>query len=198
MKTHLFSLLFLFVNFIAGYADIEVPKSAGLESKDCSRCHNKNNLFAQSGFSVTNPDLWYTINPVGYPIVVPLSLTRNNGFRKGHIKLTSTGIKICKSGDYRVSFITHLTNPTPASTAIIPVFLVRNGSLVINDSQVLGVTVSLPTDIITPVQAYGILKNVKAGTILSLVASNGAGADAVPLKVVSWVIYAERICNPKQ
>ena len=57
----------------------------------------------------------------------------------------------------------------------------------------LGGVVSLPTGLINTMQATGILQNVKAGTTLSLVATNGGSPEPQDITVIGWGISVFKI-----
>lgn len=132
------------------------------------------------------------------PETVPLSENRNIGSTQGDVELTPTGLLINKSGNYSVSFLAILLNDVDNYTALIPVFLVRNGVFSPTDTSVLGSIVALQPHIPGTVQITGILENVSAGTTLSLVATNGGSPEPQPITVIAWNINAFRIpCKPQ-
>lgn len=154
-----------------------------------------------AGFSTSNPDQWYSISTSPYPITVPLSLHRNIGSTQGHIHLTSSGLKIDAPGDYWVSFAAFLLNNQENYAALIPVFLLRNDIFDPTDTMTLSTIVSLPSGFVNVAQISGILRNVKKGTRLSLVATNGGSPDPQPITVIAWDISLFKIpcdCCPKK
>lgn len=155
--------------------------------------------FGSSGFSTNNPENWYPINTVSYPAVVPLSQNQNVGFTKGDIHLKSNGIKVGKSGNYWVSFSAILLNNDINVTPLIPIFLVKNGIFNITSTSTLSAVQSLAPGIITHIQGSGLLKNLKRGTKLSLVATNGGSPTPQTVLIVSWNISLFRIpCNSEK
>lgn len=156
---------------------------------------NSQNTFqiGTSAFSTTNPSKWYTIKTHNYPTIVPLSLHRNSGCAQGNIHGTSTGLKIRKSGNYSITFFAVLLNNNPSQTPVIPIIVARNGKIQPNSSSSVGVVASLPTGVVITVQGAGILKNVKSGTKLSLVASNGGNPTPVPITIIGWSMSLYKI-----
>ncbi len=152
-------------------------------------------IFAEQSFSTTTPDNWYEISTLGYPATVPLSKFGNNGVKKGEIKLTPTGVTILEDGDYLVSFSTIMLNLAQESTPLIPVFLVQNG--VFNPSAkagaVVGGTAQFPPEYFNTISGTGILQNVKKGTKLSLVATNGGGQEPQLMTVITWNIVVTKL-----
>lgn len=141
--------------------------------------------------------LFYPIDVPSYPNPTPLSLNRNVGFVKGDVKLIPTGLKICRAGDYAVSFTAILGNATTRSN-VISVFLVLNDLFDPNNLSTVGNTSTVfgqnPANfVVTSIVGSGILKNVPCGTTLSLVATNGESLQPDPLTVVAWEITAYRI-----
>ena len=148
---------------------------------------DSNTHFANPGFSVTDTSQWYDITTLSYPVTTPLSLNRNKGVSEGRVYLSPSGVTIGEAGNYWVSITAILYNSAP-ETALIPVFLVRDEQFNFNDPSLIGGVVTLPTDIVSTVNATGILHNVPEGTRLSLVATNGGNPLPQPIKVVSWNI----------
>ncbi len=152
----------------------------------------KKYLFGTAGFRTNNPNLWYNLDVPMYPSIVELTKNRNFGFTKGKIQKLDNGIKIKKSGNYLITFNTVLVNPSSNNPLLIPVFLVKDGIFDPNGTDNIGNVVYLTREVPTPVHGTGILKNVKAGTRLSIVATNGANTTDT-VAVVSWSIEAIRI-----
>ena len=162
-----------------------------------SSCHHKECcVYAESAFATSNIDQFYDINTLFFPATVPLSLNGNHGLKKGKIKTTPTGITILEEGDYLVTFSTLMNNFNSSADAIIAVFLVENG--VFNPNSPFGTTIGstarFSPNFLNTVTATGILKHVKKGTILSLLASNGGSEVAPPVTVLNWNIVATKLC----
>ncbi len=162
--------------------------SSSSSSNCCFKC-----TLGSVGFTTNHPANWYVLETEPYPVTVLLSKNANYGSTQGDMRKTSTGLKINESGNYSVSFSAILTNTDPTYTPLIPVFVVRNGVFKPNDTTNLGGVVSLPISLVGTVQGTGILQDVKAGTILSLVATNGGSPEPQPVTVLSWSISAFKI-----
>lgn len=164
------------------------------------RCCQKGCHLGTAGFSTTSQADWYVIDTPVYPDTVPLSKHRNIGSTQGNIRLKSRGVKVNKSGNYSVSFTAILLNTDMNYTPLIPVFLVSNGVFDPTDtSRTIGSVVSLLPGLVTTLQVTGILQNVKAGTKLSLVATNGGSPQPEPVTVISWGISLFKIpCDPQK
>jgi len=187
------------LSFAGNYEGIlAVSKDLNVSQKGCGNsrpCCNTCNLGSAS-FSGGPPD-WFVIQTPTYPEFVLLSANRNVGSTQGNVKLTPTGLKINKSGNYSVSFSAILLNNNPAYTPLLPVFVIRNGIFDPTDTLILGGVVSLPNGLFETVQGTGILENVKAGTTLSIIATNGGSPEPEPVTVIAWGISAYRIpCDP--
>lgn len=161
--------------------------------RPCCKSHIPHCNLGVRGFTTMDPSNWYTIITPSYPSVVPLSLNGDRGFKKGSIKLTDTGLTIKESGNYSVTFLAILNNPSITDAFFFPVFLIKNGVFDPNDPNLSGNGLTLLPQEVNNVNQATILKNVRAGTTLSLVISNGVGAPAVPVKVVAWEISAFKI-----
>jgi hypothetical protein len=149
-----------------------------------------------ASFSTTNPENWYEILTPAYPDTVPLSLNRNNGFVKGDLALTPTGLNIQDSGDYWASITAIVLNENEEYTPLIPLFLVRDGVFdPLDNSLQLGATGSLPPNQVVTLQASGILKDVADGTDLSLVATNAGSPQPEAITIISWNIQLHKICE---
>lgn len=185
---------------------VPVPPAGGFDERD------RDCDFASSGFSVTDPALWYEIDTTSYPNAVPLSLNGNRGFDEGDITVTDTGITINRSGNYWVNMTAVISyiapsvkdstlTPIPAvgSQFIIPVFVARNGDFdPAGENQFGGIGVfTLNETSIEEVQANGIMVNMEKGTKLSIVATNSGTSDdtPIPLTVIDWDISLHRLCN---
>lgn len=164
------------------------------QSHHCKKHHCTNSCqLGTASFSTTNPAQWYIVNAPAYPNTAPLSLYRNGGFTEGDVRLTSTGLKIRKSGNYSVNFSAFLLNNDPINSFLFPVFLVPNGVFDPTNTSIITSLVSLTPGLPGVVQATGILKNVKAGTKLSLVVTNGSTSIPVPVTVIAWSISLFKI-----
>lgn len=143
--------------------------------------------YGSAGFSVTDPNLWYTITTHSYPEMTPLSEQRNHGLQEGGVYLSPTGFTIGEEGDYWVNITAVLVNPGDESI-LVPVFLVQDETFdPDSDSQVGGV-VTLAPGVITTMQGTGILQDIYPGTRLSLVATNGGDPFPQDVTVVGWFI----------
>lgn len=157
------------------------------------RCHSDNKCqLGVAGFS-GGPNDWYEINTLSYPDVVPLSQFRNYGSYQGKIWLTPQGLIINEPGNYYVTITSILQNNDPENTVFIPTFLAINGIFNPGDTTGLGAVASLPPGLIITAQGSGILQNVQAGTLLSIVAANGGNPNPIPVTVVSWGINVFKI-----
>lgn len=172
--------------------------SLGLIPCCLKKCSSKCQL-GIAGFSTNNPADWYTLNTFPFPETVLLSINRNRGSVQGKVELTPTGLRIGKPGNYSVSFTAILINNNPLYTPLIPVFLIRNGVFDPNDTSGVGSIGALLLGVPTVIQATGILENVKAGTELTLVATNGGSPQPEEITVISWGINAFKIeCGKKK
>lgn len=159
----------------------DLEASCGRTKRCCpNRCH-----LGSAGFSTTSAQSWYTINTLPYPTTVPLSLNRNQGFTEGKVELTPTGLLIREPGNYSISFSAILQNNDPEYTALIPVFVSLNEAFDPLDIPV-GSVVALPTGLVNTVHGTGILHQVKAGTTISLIATNGGSPQPQAIHVVAW------------
>lgn len=180
--------LFLFV-VLLGQSIFAHSESSNCEQKRCSISLGCN--LGSSGFTTMNPDNWYSIDTQPYPITVPLSLNRNNGFAQGDIELTSSGVRILKSGNYWVSYTGILFNPN-VDPVLIPIFVVLNGVFDPNNTATLGTIGTVGSQMVLPISGSGLIENIPAGTTLSIVATNGSDASTT-LSVVGWNISLYRI-----
>ncbi len=169
-------------------------KTNAEESVACQKCH-----LGVVGFSAQSPDTWYQMSVPTHPETVPLSLNADRGSKQGKIKLTPEGLKILEPGNYSVTFTAILLNNDPNATAIIPVYLVRNGVYDPQDLLTLGNIVALQPGLLGTVQITGILEDIKEETTLSLRASNGASSEPQEISVIAWDISAFKIpCEPSK
>lgn len=150
------------------------------------------NPCGNSAFNVTDPGLWYTITTNSYPETVPLSQGRNHGSKRGALYLSPTGFTIGRDGNYWVSVTAVMQNPGE-ETILIPVFLVRDETFDPEDSTSLGDVVTLVPNEVTSLHASGVVMDLKAGTRLSLVATNGGSPTPQPVNVVAWEISMFRL-----
>lgn len=165
----------------------ELPKSCKKgASKNTKASHHQSSNFGNAGFGVTDPSLWYTISTHSYPDSVPLSLNRNKGLSEGEVYLSPTGFTIGEEGSYWVNITAILQNPGTDSI-LIPVFLAQNETFN-EESPEIGGVVTLAPNIITSVHGTGVIKNIEAGTRLSLVATNGGDPLPQDVNVVGWGI----------
>lgn len=180
--------------FHEDHFDLEAKHSSSSDFKKNKKCHcHQKCQFGGASFLVTDPLSWYTINTLGFPNTVLLSLNRNKGFTQGHVSLTPSGLVINKTGNYFVIFSAILRNPDPTSTIFISVFLSLNNTFDPNDPLVTGV-VTLPPESIDSAQSSQILPNIPAGTTLSLIAANsGVGTQPQAVQVVGWNINLFKI-----
>jgi hypothetical protein len=151
--------------------------------------------FGTAGFSVTDPNLWFTIDTNSYPELTLLSQGRNKGFTEGRIYLSPTGFTIGEAGNYWVSISAILQNPTDNSTILVPVFLARDEAINQDDNSLIGGVVTLESNLIRTVQAEGILKNVAEGERFSLVATNAGYPLPQPVVVVAWGISLYKLAE---
>lgn len=145
------------------------------------------NPCGNSAFNVTDPGLWYTITTNSYPETVPLSQGRNHGAKRGALYLSPTGFTVGRDGNYWVSVTAVMQNPAE-ETILIPVFLVRDEIFDPEDSTSVGDVVTLVPNEVTSLHASGVVMDLKAGTRLSLVATNGGSPTPQPVNVVAWEI----------
>jgi hypothetical protein len=175
-------------------------------AKDCSShvCKNSTHTyskgfltsqFGSSTFWITNTP--YSVVPPLYPTVSPISLNATKGFSKGKAKARAYGLKINKQGDYSASFQITLLNQDVAPGRFV-IYLVRNGNFSPNDAELLVDEVSLMPGEITTLSNSGILRNVKPGTTLSLVAANKLQPGGLSVGVQYWNINAFRIAHKSQ
>lgn len=158
--------------------------------------HKECCVYAEEVFASSNPNDWYLITAPNYPATVPLSMHGNRSLKEGKIKTTSTGVRILEEGDYLVTFSTLMNNFDSSSEAIMAVLLVENGIFDPNGpiGTSIGTTAKFPPNFVNTVTATGILKNVKKGTLLSLVASNGGSPNPPPVTVINWNIVVTKLC----
>ncbi len=166
-------------------------------SDDDGGCNCKKDCdLGTAGFSTTSPDSWFEISTLPYPQTILLSRNRNNGQVQGDVDLTPNGLEINESGTYWVSFSVVLVNDNEQYTPLIPVFLVQNGQFSPAESAgLLGGVVSLPANLISTVQGSGPLRDVKEGTTLTIIATNGGSPQPEPVRVVSWSMSLYKICD---
>lgn len=156
-------------------------------------CQNEEvSNFGSAGFSVTDTSLWYTIETNSYPNTVPLSQNRNRGVSEGDVYLSPNGFTIGEAGNYWVSFSAVLQNPG-SDGALIPVFLVIDETFDFDSPSLLGGVVALPPNEIGTVNATGILKDLPAGSRISLVATNGGNPFPQPINVSAWSISLHKL-----
>lgn len=163
----------------------KLSKNMGI-SKDCCKLRP----YASSNFFITDPSLLYNITLSNFPQTVLLSQHRSGGFKKGDIQLTDTGVKINASGTYSISFAANLLNPGSTSAQIL-ISLSENGVFT-PSANTIGCIVQLPRGLATIVQRTGILKNVKKGTTLSIIASIVDGSEPQTI-AVGWNISLFRL-----
>ena len=149
--------------------------------------------FGVSGRGNAGPDQWYTIETNSYPVTTPLSLNRNVGDSEGALYLSPTGFTVGAEGDYLVTISAVLQNPSEESIFLIPVFLVLDEVFNPEDPLQVGGVVTLPSDEINTLQGTGIIRNVPAGTRLSLVATNSGYETPIPVTVAAWSITAVKL-----
>lgn len=165
----------------------QTPPQCSMGVCCCQKTHAVKPIFGSAGFS-GGPTDWFTIETNSYPDVTPLSLNRNRGFKEGRLYLSPTGVTVGEDGNYWVDVVAILQNPTPDTTFLVPVYLVRDEVFDPADPNPMGGVVTLQPDIINTMNGSGILKNVSAGTRLSLVATNSGHPDPLPVTVVAWAI----------
>lgn len=149
--------------------------------EECALSH-----FGTSSFHTTDTSLWYTISTNSYPDSVPLSRERNAGLSEGDIYLSPTGFTIGEKGNYWISFNAILKNPG-VDSILIPVFLAHD-ELFDTTSPEIGSIITLQPNEIGNTQGTGILKNVSAGTRISLVATNAGNPIPIDVTVAGWSI----------
>lgn len=140
-----------------------------------------------AGFSVTDPNLWYTIETNSYPDGTLLSQGRNKGSVEGSVYLSPTGFTIGEAGNYWVNITAILQNPEDTNI-LIPVYLVRDDTFDPTDPLAIGGVATIKTEELITIQGSGVLEKVTPGTRLSLVAMNGGSESPVPVTVVAWGI----------
>ncbi len=186
MKKILFNLFLLSSHCLFAY-------DSSSSSAECQKCD-----LGSAGFLVTDSSLWYNIYVPFYPSSVLLSRNANRNFKEGEVSSKSTGLKINEAGNYSVSFSAVLQSNDPINTVYLPVFLVTNGNFNPMNINTFGSVAIIPVGNVGVVQGSGILHNVKEGTTLTLVATNTADPNAVPITVVNWSINAFKIpCESK-
>jgi len=163
------------------------------------KCRNNSCQLGLSGHA-GGRNFFYPIVVPPHPMTTPLSLDRTLGFAEGDIKLTPTGLKICRAGTYLVNF-TAIVGNTTTTNDIISVFLILNDLFDPNNTETVGNSATVRGEdpanfIVTSIVGSGILKNVPCGTTLSLVASNGENPfQSDLLQVLAWEITANRIAG---
>jgi hypothetical protein len=163
------------------------------ESKNGNHTYSKDFLtshLASSTFWITNTP--YSLAPPLYPTVAPISLNATKGFSKGKLKARAYGLRINKAGDYSASFQITLLNQDVAPGRFV-IYLVRNGEFSPDNAELLVDEVSLMPGEVTTLSNSGILRNVKSGTTLSLVAANKLPPGGLSVGVQYWNINAFRI-----
>lgn len=149
----------------------------------CARLHH----YGNSAFSVSDPNLWYTITTQSYPSTTPLSFNSNFGESVGKTFPSPTGFTVGESGNYWVQMTAIMQNPG-TDTILIPVFLIRDETFDPAEKDILGSIVALQPQVPTAINESGVLMNIKAGTRLSIVATNAGYPDPIPVQVVAWKI----------
>lgn len=167
-------------------ADVSSNEVSDQESQRscCNECCISH--FGTSAFQSTDPGLWYTISTNSYPDSVPLSLQRNSGLSEGEIYLSPTGFTIGESGNYWISFTAVLQNPG-VDAILIPVFLAQD-EVFDTASPEIGSIVTLQANEIGSAHGTGIIKNIAAGTRISLVATNAGNPFPIDVTVSGWNI----------
>ena len=149
--------------------------------------HSQTPHFGTATFSSSDDTLWYTITTNSYPETTPLSLNRNNGISEGSVYLSPTGFTIGEAGSYWVSITATFQN-NGENNLLIPVFLVEDEILdVENPAQIGGIINLFPNDIAS-MHGAGILNDIKPGTRISLLATNGGDPEPQDVTVVAWSI----------
>jgi hypothetical protein len=169
----------------AAYSPTKYGKPA-CQSYMITDCKSKPH-FGMAGFSVTDPNLWYTIETNSYPDGTLLSQGRNKGSVEGSVYLSPTGFTIGEAGNYWVNITAILQNPEDTNI-LIPVYLVRDDTFDPTDPLAIGGVATIKTEELITIQGSGVLEKVTPGTRLSLVAMNGGSESPVPVTVVAWGI----------
>ena len=164
--------------------NIDVTTDQKHQRSCCEECDLSH--FGTSSFHTTDPSLWYTISTNSYPDSIPLSLERNSGLSEGDIYLSPTGFTIGQTGNYWISFTAILQNPG-VDSILIPVFLAHDETFDIVSPEIGSITALQPNEI-GNAQGTGILKNVVAGTRISLVATNAGNPLPIDVTVAGWSI----------
>lgn len=166
---------------------------------NCSHSHRHRKkckfkiVSAPLGIAAFRSAVPYTIETSPYPETVLLSDFRNAGSTQGDIQFNPSGLTIGEAGNYSISFLTILQNPSLTNGAVITVFLTLNGSLDPNEAKSASVAI-LATDGAGVAQATTILENVTPGTTVSLIAANGGGKSQ-PINVNAWEISLFKIAD---
>lgn len=181
------SILVLSANSIFAHSDESVAQIENYSSYD------QESHFGYASFAVENPALWYTIETNSYPETVQLSQSRNKGIAEGNVFLSPTGFTIGEAGNYWVSFSAVLQNPSSDDGALIPVFLVIDETFDFDSPSLIGSVIELRPNQINTAQGTGILKDVAAGSRISLVATNGGNPFPQDVNVSSWSISVHKL-----
>lgn len=184
----LFSALFW---LLASHVSAHNEGNPGDTCRNGGHPHHAN--FATSGLSNQTPDEWFTIDTYSYPEMTPLSINANEGDSKGHIYPSPTGITIGEAGDYYVQIAAVIQNPDSANTVLIPAFLAVDEDFEPYPNLQIGGVLTLEPEKIDTLNAFGILKDLKEGQRLSIVATNAGYPTPIPIKVVAWRITAFKL-----
>ena len=152
-------------------------------------------------FINTNSSFLQFLVPV-FPASIPISLNRNVGQTSGHVTLSSNGLVLgaCHSNStWQISFTSVLfvddSFPPPPQPVAVNVFVVQNGQFNPDTTQsnLVGTVVFMQLPSAPQVaQGTGILFDIPAGTLVSLVATSTSGT-AINVVEPAWFISASRI-----
>ena len=170
--------------------NIDISSLKNLNQRCCNFLGKTSQLsIGKAGYAFTTPFNLYTILVPTYPESVLLSKNRNTGSVKGRIKLLDTGLKIKKAGNYFVTFSAGLNNPEPDYTAFILVFIALDGVFNVEDPFANGGDVVQLDPLVGAIaKGSAVLRNVPAGTTITLFASNLGSPYIQPINIGAWNI----------